>query len=159
MTRSHACRIIPRAIRRAVITAASVMFCLMPAWSHELDRTERGWMERGWIYLMRDKQDNEDYDFVLVDPARITNQKIYWDAISHICHPGRDCAILFYLHITFLRYQPDTTGYTVPSPSYFPELDRDSVDNNLVAAFRHYTKSGENILLFSCHTIENDSCY
>lgn len=164
MTRSHACRIIPTAFKRAVITAATLMFCLVPAWPHESELMERGgmernWMERGWIYLVQFDRTNTDDNFVLVDPARIKNEKIYWDAINHICRPRRDCTIIFYLHITILRYKLGTTDYIAPDGSTIAGRARDSLIKNSLAMFHHFAESGENVLLFSCHTIENETCY
>lgn len=163
MNRSRACRIIPTALKRAVVTAASLMFCLAPAWPHDPDRmardsVERDWMERGWIYLAQIERDDNG-NLVLVDPARITDEEIYWDAISQICISGRNCLITFYPHVSFLRYQPDTSVYTDPSGSDFRERAHDSIMKNSLAMFYQLAESGEGILLFSCHTIEIETCY
>lgn len=149
MTRSHACRIIPTAIRKAVISTASLLFCLAPAWPHESE-----WMERGWIHLAQFGPNNSA-NRVLVDPARIMNEKAYWDAISQVCHSGINCSVIFHFDIALLTYEPDINGDILPDVSSFVT----EVIKNSIAFFYYDAKSGENGLVFSCDTIKKEKCF
>ena len=134
-------------MRRAVITAASLMFCLPPAWPQESD-----WMKRGWIHL---GQTNADNNVVILDPVRIRNEAIYWDAISHICQFGVDCFVIFYLDSDLIPYDLDFTVHNDPDILN----TRDELKNASVAFFYYDAEPGKSGLIFACHTIGNEACY
>ena len=109
-------------------------------------------MKRGWIHLYRTGANN---NVVIVDPARIKSETIYWDAIGHICQFSMDCFVIFYLDIDLVSYGLNFTVHNVPDVLNY----RDELKNASAAFFYYDAGPGKSGLMFACQTIRNEACY
>lgn len=138
MTASQGRSTLVIAVTRVAVCVASLLLCLAPAWPHEPD-----WKERGWILLQQYGLHDDD-NHVLVDPARIADDSIYWNAISHVCYPGLRCYVYFYDDID-----------VVPKRTSF---NNEFIRNGL-GVFYYNPEKGKNYLILSCRIRNSDECF
>ncbi len=93
-------RYVVRWVSGFVICAMMVCGLAVSSQAHE-----ESWIERGWVLVDHRGAFPERFHPVLIDPARIRDRGVYWDAANSICDFENNCFLFFFVDVNRVTFR------------------------------------------------------